>query len=143
MSERKYAWAFSELCDRLNIVIQKIINAPNDEMKIAFKVEAQDIKHDIDLFIQEGVKVDASMIEAIMVLQIVNLSIWTNEDGVREASEEKIMTHPERLKLAETLLKTHKLNSDRASAKKFISSMCNGRVDPKLNYVSGYFNYEF
>lgn len=143
MSERAYQWAFSELLDRLNIVIQKIIHAPNEEMKAAFKAEAQDIKHDIDLFLKEGVTVTASMIEAIMVLQIVNITIWNNEDGVRETADEKILTHPERLKLADTLLKTHRLNADRAASKAAISNMCNGRVDPKLNYVSGFINYEF
>lgn len=129
--ERAYLLSFAELCDRLNIVLQKIIHSPTEEVKAIFTKEAKDIKHDIDLFIQEGVKIDSRMIEALMMLQLINREIWENESALRGDGDKS------------DLVKTHKLNSDRAFSKKRISILANGRVDEKLNYIGGLWNYNY
>jgi hypothetical protein len=129
--DRKYMPSFAELCDRLSIIIQKIVHSPNEQLKSAFQKEAQDIKHDINKFIEEGVKVDAHMIEGFMLLQLVNRDIWVNESAARGDGD------------GAELIKTHRLNSDRNTAKKRISELCKGRIDEKLDYHTGLYNYEF
>lgn len=123
--ERRYNWSFSELIDRLSIVIQKVIHAETEEMKIAFVQEREDIVHDIDMFISEGVKVDGKAISDAMSLQIVNCAIWNGESAGRGDGGNK------------NYELTHALNSNRAEIKKHISERANGRVDFKLNYGNG------
>lgn len=126
MSEtRLYMPSFAELVDRLNIVIQKIVFAENEEMRQAFVKEREDIVHDIDLFLKEGVAVDGQMISHICYLQLVNATIWANESGGRGDGESK------------NYELSHGLNSNRAHVKKAIQQKINGRIDHKLNYING------
>lgn len=117
--------SFAELIDRLSIVIQKIIHAETEEMKVAFVQERDDIIHDIDLFISEGVKVDGKTISDSMTLQVVNCTIWNGESAGRGDGD------------AKNYEMTHALNSNRAEVKKHISERSKGRVDFKLNYGRG------
>lgn len=142
MTERKYNWAFAELCDRLNIVIQKIIFETDEKQKKAFIQERADIVHDIDLFIKEGVEVTGEIISAIMGLQIVNITIWENEDFLRKESQSN--EDPEKIDWKaryERVVKSHKLNANRSRLKAFVQNKIGGRVDPKLNYISGYWDF--
>ena len=128
MEQRRYQWSFAELADRLGIVIQKIIYAETEEMRLAFIQERDDIVHDLDLFLKEGVQVDGKMISNICALQLINATVWNNESAFREGGD------------GVDLKLTHSLNSDRASVKKAISERANGRVDFKLNYNKGIWN---
>jgi len=123
--ERLYNWSFAELIDRLSIVIQKIIHSTTDEMREMFVKERDEIIHDLDAFISEGVKVDGKTISHAMSLQIVNCAIWNGESAGRGDGKEK------------NYEMTHALNSNRAEVKKHISERANGRVDFKLNYGLG------
>lgn len=123
--ERKFMPSFSELTDRLNIVIQKIAFAENETMKAAFVEERDNIIHDINIFLSEGVKVTGEMISVICALQFINYAIWSNEAGGRGDGETK------------NYELTHGLNANRAECKKRISQLANGRIDHKLNYIKG------
>jgi hypothetical protein len=125
METRRYQWSFAELIDRLSIVIQKIIYSETEEMRDLFAQERNDIIHDLDLFIAEGVEVDGKMLSDAMSLQIVNCAIWNGESAGRGDGGEK------------NYALTHALNSNRAEVKKNISERANGRVDHKLNYGLG------
>lgn len=129
--KREYVWSFAELLDRLSVITQKIIYSENEDMQAAFKQERDNIVHDIDLYLEEGVKVTGKSIEAIMTLQLVNSHIWENESAFRGDGEKA------------DLIKTHKLNSDRASMKRFLQESCGGRIDYKLNYGLGIWKYPF
>lgn len=126
MSERRYNWSFAELVDRLSIVVQKIVYASEEKMRLEFASERDDIVHDLNLYIKEGVVVDGQMISRICLLQLVNATIWNNESAFREGGE------------GDNLKLTHSLNSDRAMLKAAISVRANGRIDHKLNYNKGH-----
>lgn len=130
MSERAYLHSFAELVDRLQIVNLKIIYA-DETLKGEFLKEAADIKHDIDIFISEGVSVDSEMVQAIGLLQAVHWEIWHNESAGRGDGDKADYD------------RTHKLNSDRAHIKKRIQQLCGGRIDHKLNYINGLLNFPF
>lgn len=140
MSERRYTWSFVELCDRLNVVIQKIGYAPNDEMATAFAQERDDIIHDLNLFLKEGVTVTGELINAICCLQFINTKIWQNEEEQRgeKQSEEPIDWE----KKYKTLLQSHHWNANRAMLKKYVQQSIGGRVDHKLNYLSEGFDFK-
>ena len=125
MGERRYTYSFAELCDRLNIITMKIVFSENEEMRKAFVEERDNIVHDIDLFIKEGVVIDGKMIAGICALQLVNTTIWNNESAGRGDGTEK------------NYELSHGLNSNRAEVKKLISQRANGKVDYKLNYGLG------
>ncbi len=125
MEGRRYNWSFSELCDRISIVVQKIVYAENEEMKASFVQERDDIIHDLNLFLSEGVKVDGKMLSDLCCLQLVNATIWANESAFREGGS------------GDNLPFTHGLNSNRAEIKKSISERAKGRIDHKLNYNKG------
>lgn len=125
MAERRYIWSFAELCDRISIVIQKIVYAESEEMRDAFVQERNAIIHDLNLFLNEGVKVDGEMISHICSLQLVNATVWSNESAFREGGS------------GDNLPFTHGLNSNRAEIKKVISEKAKGRIDFKLNYNKG------
>lgn len=131
MIERKYTHSFSELLDRLTVVNQKEIYANDDEVKRIFFEERKDILHDIDLYIKEGVVVNAETIHAAMLLQLVNSHIWENEAGARGEGGKK------------NYELTHALNADRANIKKRIQSLNGGRMDFKLNYIPGIWNIKW
>jgi len=124
-SVRRYNWSFSELCDRISIVVQKIVYAENDQMRAEFVRERDDIIHDLDLYIKEGVQVDGRMVSHICTLQLINATIWSNESAFREGGSGTDLTL------------THSLNCDRANVKAAISKKANGRIDYKLNYNKG------
>lgn len=125
MSDRKYQWSFAELLDRITIVSQKIAYSDSEEMRLAFVQERDDIIHDLDLFLSEGVKVDGKTLSHLCYLQLVNATIWNNESAFREGGS------------GDNLPFTHGLNSNRAEIKKVISERVKGRVDHKLNYNKG------
>lgn len=128
MAERKYQWSFAELIDRLSIVIQKVVHSEDVNMRAVFADERDDIIHDLNLYLQEGVKVDGEMISHICYLQLINATIWQNESAFRGDGD------------GANLKLTHGLNSDRATIKRHISERSKGRVDYKLNYNSGYWD---
>jgi len=130
MRKRRYLPSFAELIDRLQIVSLKILFA-DAELKKEFMKEAADIKYDINLFLEEGVKMSGDMIQAIGILQMVNWEIWDNESALRGDGDK---ADP---------IKTHKLNCDRAHAKKKIQQLAGGRIDHKLNYIDGYLNFPY
>ena len=121
----RYKWSFAELCDRLSIVLQKIVYAENEEMRLSFVGEREDLIHDLNLYLKEGVQVDGEMISRICYLQLVNATIWANETAGRGEGS------------AANYQFTHGLNANRATIKKSISQKANGRIDHKLNYISG------
>lgn len=123
--ERKYLPSYAELIDRLSIVIQKEMFATEEEMRAAFVKERNDIIHDINVFISEGIRIDGEHIFSAMLLQLVNSHIWENESGIRGDGEKK------------NYELTHSLNYDRSLVKKHIQEMINGRVDFKLSYSKG------
>ena len=132
--ERAYNWSFSELCDRLSIVLLKIAYSDSKGMVSSFIEERDFICHDIDLMIKEGVEMDGEMVYYIQGLQFINSKIWHNETSQRGESEEKEVDWKEKY---ENLIQSHKWNADRANIKKAIQQKIGGRVDEKLNYIQG------
>jgi hypothetical protein len=118
--ERKYFHSFSELIDRLMLCQLKENHGGE------YKQEIQDILHDIQEHIDSGTVVGAEMIRAIIVLTQSNSFIWQNEDNARGGSPDN-----------NQLFYTHQLNANRSEAKAKIETMINGRLDKKLNYLSG------
>lgn len=129
MNTRAYQWSFAELVDRLNIVLMKIVFSETEEMRAAFVKERDDIVHDINLFREEGVEITGEILMACLALQLVNHAIWSNEAGGRGDGKDK------------NYELTHSLNSDRATLKKHIQQKLGGRVDFKLNYGLGVWNF--
>lgn len=129
MSSFRYMPSFAELIDRLNVVSSKSVYAENGAE--TFKQEIEDILHDINIHISQGVKVDADMIRAIVLLTQSNLAIWLNEDFIRSGSRQ--MSSSEK---AEALTLTHSLNGTRSACKTRIQNLIGGRVDPKLNCLA-------
>ncbi len=130
MEERRYVPSFAELIDRMNIIQMKIVFSKGTIA--AFEDEMEDIKHDIQMYLDTIVKVDAEVIRAIIVLTQSNLEIWKNEDGVRS------QTHSAEYEtIAKTLLYTHSLNATRCEAKTRIQNLIGGRTDQKINYIGG------
>lgn len=129
--ERKYLPSYAELIDRLSIVIQKEMFATDEEMRAAFVKERNDIIHDINVFISEGVKVNGEQIFSAMLLQLVNSHIWSNEGAGRGEGGEK------------NYEMTHALNADRAKVKRHIQEISGGRIDHKLNYIDGHWPITF
>ena len=100
-----------------------------------------DILTDIQQHINEK-PITAEMLRGIMVLGFVNNFIFTNESIVRD---EDFGSQLEDEKMLEILKKSHKANSLRAEAKKYIQQQRNERQDPKLNYGKneGMWNIDF
>lgn len=140
--ERKYTLSFAELCDRLNIVIQKIIYSDDEEIKISFVIERDAIINDIDFCIKNGLVVSGDMINAIMSLQLINHLIWINEDDLRKAETNPcpVVDWEGRFKKIKF---THQLNADRSMVKKKIQSLFGGRIDYKLNYIPGILDFKW
>lgn len=138
-SKLVYGLSFAELCDRGQIVLLKIINS--DNYNEALSKELFDILTDIQQHINEK-PITAEMLRGIMVLGFVNNFIFTNESIVRD---EDFGSQLEDEKMLEILKKSHKANSLRAEAKKYIQQQRNERQDPKLNYGKneGMWNIDF
>lgn len=125
---RAYNLSFAELVDRLCLVQMKQ-NYGGD-----YSDEMKDVLHDIDLLIKEGVKIDADMVRAIVVMVQANVEIWLNEDNERKGLIEEFPNWEQKYK---NILRTHKLNSTRSEAKARVQELIGGRTDKKLNYHNG------
>jgi hypothetical protein len=127
MKQRKFLPTISELIDRLSIVQLKEVFIT--EYKNEYSKEINDIVHDIQLILDEnGGKVDAEMIRAIIVCSQMNLHIWHNEANVRSGKE-----GPSKLAL------THGLNGIRNTAKNKIQEKFGGRKDYKIDCIAADF----
>ena len=123
--QRKYMPTFSELVDRMTICQLKSIFMP--ESKKEYDQEIEEIKHDIDLIIEEkDVKLTSEMIRAIAVIMLSNRYIWENESKAREGTDQNLH-----------LLKiTHSINGVRNNAKNVISKELGERVDLKIDCLA-------
>lgn len=128
MTERKYLSRFSELIDFVHLYQMKM-NYGGD-----YKQEMDNVLHDIDLMINDGIKVDAKIIRAIVAMTQANVEIWINEDKEREGITDE---NPDWEAKYKALLRTHKLNSTRSECKAIIEGHIGGRKDEKLNYHKG------
>jgi hypothetical protein len=128
VNHRKYLPSFAEKIDRLTICGLKEIYSANKEQ---FHQEIDDLLHDIQLDIDEGVVVTADILRAIIILTQSNLAIWQTEDFIR--SNVAGMSDEE---TAAKLTLTHKLNGTRSIAKTMIQNKIGGRVDPKINCLA-------
>jgi hypothetical protein len=127
MKQRKFLPTISELIDRLSIVQLKEVFIA--EYKNEYSKEINDIVHDIQLILDEnGGKIDAEMIRAIIVCSQMNLHIWHNEANVRSGKE-----GPSKLAL------THGLNGIRNNAKNKIQEKFGGRKDYKIDCIAADF----
>jgi hypothetical protein len=127
MKQRKFLPTISELIDRLSIVQLKEVFIT--DYKNEYSKEINDIVHDIQLILDEnGGKVDAEMIRAIIVCSQMNLHIWHNEANVRSGKE-----GPSKLAL------THGLNGIRNTSKNKIQEKFGGRQDYKIDCIAADF----
>ena len=124
---RKYLPTLSELIDRLSIAQLKevFIGAHKEE----YAAEINDILHDIDLILSsESIRIDASVVRAIVVLSQMNLHIWHNESNYRKGIKE-----------GNNLELTHGLNGIRNTAKNKIQETVGGRKDYKVDCLAAEF----
>ena len=125
--ERKYLPTLSELVDRLSIVQLKEVFIP--EHKSEYSQEIADITHDIQVLLDEqGGKITAETIRAIVVLSQMNLHIWHNESNYRKG-----------IKDGNNLELTHGLNGIRNVAKNRIQEVVGGRKDYKIDCLAADF----
>lgn len=132
MSERKYLPTFAELIDRLAIVQLKYIFIP--ENSDAYKIEMNDIIHDLNLIIKENdIKLTGNMIINMLRVMLTNRYIWENESKARAGGSEQ-----------DKLLKlTHSINGIRNTAKNIISNEVGDRVDLKVDCLASDLIKEF
>jgi hypothetical protein len=124
---RKYLPTLAELVDRLAIAQLKEVFIP--EHKEEYSEEISDILHDVDLILKDkNVKVDASVLRAIVVLSQMNLHIWHNEANYRKG-----------IKDGNNLELTHGLNGIRNVAKNKIQEVVGGRKDYKIDCLAADF----
>ena len=127
MNKRKYLPTLSELVDRLSIVQLKEVFIP--EHKTEYAQEIGDIVNDIQLLLDEqGGKVTAETIRAIVVLSQMNLHIWHNESNYRKGIRD-----------GNNLELTHGLNGIRNTAKNKIQEVVGGRKDYKIDCLAAEF----
>ena len=127
MSKRKYLPTLSELVDRLSISQLKEVFI--SDHKEEYSQEIADIIHDIQLCIDEqGGKITAETIRAIVVLSQMNLHIWHNESNYRKG-----------IKDGNNLELTHGLNGIRNTAKNKIQELAGGRKDYKIDCLAAEF----
>jgi hypothetical protein len=127
MSKRKYLPTLSELVDRLSISQLKEVFI--SDHKEEYSQEIADIIHDIQLCIDEqGGKITAETIRAIVVLSQMNLHIWHNESNYRKG-----------IKDGNDLELTHGLNGIRNTAKNKIQEVVGGRKDYKIDCLAADF----
>jgi len=120
--KRKYLPTFADLVDRLSICQLKAIFLP--EMKEEYEKEMKLIMHDIDAM---GIKVDAEMIRAILVVMLANRYMWENEfEGIRRSGESQ----------DGVLRLTHSVNGVRNRAKNVISNKLGERIDLKIDCLA-------
>ena len=124
---RKYLPTQSELVDRLSIVQLKEVFI--SEHKDEYAKEIADIVHDIQVLLDEqGGKITAETIRAIVVLSQMNLHIWHNESNYRKG-----------IKDGNNLELTHGLNGIRNVAKNRIQEVVGGRKDYKIDCLAADF----
>ena len=127
MNKRKYLPTLSELVDRLSIAQLKEVFIT--EHKEEYAKEISDIVDDIDLIISEnGVKITADVIRAVVVLSQMNLHIWHNESNYRKG-----------IKDGNNLELTHGLNGIRNTSKNMIQEIVGGRKDYKIDCLAAEF----
>ena len=127
MSNRKYLPTLSELVDRLSISQLKEVFITDH--KEEYSQEIADIVHDIQICLDEqGGKVTAETIRAIVVLSQMNLHIWHNESNYRKG-----------IKDGNDLELTHGLNGIRNTAKNKIQEIVGGRKDYKIDCLAADF----
>ncbi len=136
-----YGYSFAELIDRMNIVELKIIHSDTQEKRDAFNKEMQDILVELSQYMSDPK--ESKIIRAACVLAMSNISIWNSETMVREYADNLNPTDEEKIKLADQLLRTHKLNADRSAAKAQLQRLTGHRLDEKLNYVTGLWNIRY
>tara|TARA_R110000796_G_scaffold218754_1_gene334705 strand:- start:804 stop:1217 length:414 start_codon:yes stop_codon:yes gene_type:complete len=124
---RKYLPTLSELVDRLSISQLKEVFITDH--KEEYSQEIADIVHDIQLCLDEqGGKVTAETVRAIVVLSQMNLHIWHNESNYRKG-----------IKDGNDLELTHGLNGIRNTAKNKIQEVVGGRKDYKVDCLAADF----
>ena len=127
MKNRKYLPTLSELVDRLSISQLKEVFITDH--KEEYSQEIADIVHDIQICLDEqGGKVTAETIRAIVVLSQMNLHIWHNESNYRKG-----------IKDGNDLELTHGLNGIRNTAKNKIQEIVGGRKDYKVDCLAADF----
>tara|TARA_A100001391_G_C5055108_1_gene274498 strand:+ start:356 stop:760 length:405 start_codon:yes stop_codon:yes gene_type:complete len=127
MKNRKYLPTLSELVDRLSISQLKEVFITDH--KEEYSQEIADIVHDIQICLDEqGGKVTAETIRAIVVLSQMNLHIWHNESNYRKG-----------IKDGNDLELTHGLNGIRNTAKNKIQEIVGGRKDYKIDCLAADF----
>ena len=132
---RRYLPSLSDLVDRLAIVQMKAIFIP--ERAGEYLQERQLIEHDIDLILhqrqEDGSRVTASDVHAILVIMLANRFIWENESKARAGGSDQ-----------DRLLKlTHSINGVRNAAKNQLSRLDGGRKDYKLDALAADLPPEF
>ena len=124
--KRKFLPTLNELIDRLSIHQLKEVFIP--ENKENYAKEIQDMMHDIDLILKEdGAKITAKTIRAIIVLSQMNAHIWYNETKVRNGDGDG------------NLHLTHGLNGIRNNAGNKIAECVGGRKDYKVDCLASEF----
>mgnify|MGYP003655629475 FL=1 len=124
---RKYLPTLSELVDRLSISQLKEVFITDH--KEEYSQEIADIVHDIQLCLDEqGGKVTAETVRAIVVLSQMNLHIWHNESNYRKG-----------IKDGNDLELTHGLNGIRNTSKNKIQEIVGGRKDYKIDCLAADF----
>lgn len=119
--ERKYLPTFSDLIDRLSIVQLKEIFLPDKAEE--YRAERALIQHDIDLMLAAGIRLDAGMLRAAMMVMLTNRYIWENESKARADGSDQ-----------DRLLKlTHSINGVRNTFKNEIASATGERLDYKVD----------
>lgn len=126
-SSYKYNLSFAEKIDRLNICQSKECYSGTDK----YAQEIQDILHDIQVDLDNGIVVTAETIRAIVVLTQSNLAIWLGEDDIRKGESTK--TDKEK---ADALTQTHLLNGTRSLSKTRLQNLIGGRTDEKINCLA-------
>ena len=125
--KRKYLPTLSELIDRLSISQLKEVFIPDH--KDEYSQEIADIVHDIQVCLDEqGGKITAETVRAIVVLSQMNLHIWHNESNYRKG-----------IKDGNDLELTHGLNGIRNTAKNKIQEIVGGRKDYNIDCLAADF----
>ena len=131
--QRKYLPTFSDLIDRLSIVLLKSIFIP--ENRKAYLIERDLIEHDIQMLVQPLGRGDgpdtwtvlgAKEIRAILMIMLSNRYIWENESAARAGGAQQ-----------EGLLrKTHAVNGVRNTAKNVLAKSVGDRIDLKIDCIA-------
>lgn len=128
--ERRYLPTLAELIDRLVITQLKELKIP--EHRSEYTKEIEDLLHDIEIILAEEQNqnyypIDANVIRNIIILTIMNLSIWHNEANYRKG-----------IKDGNNLELSHGLNGIRNTAKNRIQEAFGGRKDYKIDNVEAF-----